>query len=157
MMEIVVVKMPNGVLAPATDEDVEKIRKIKAGAGVRLTATKIRNYEHHKKYFALVSYAFEIWSELHGDVVYKGERIAPNFDRFRKDLTIMTGHYERTFNVRGEMRLDARSISFANMAQDEFEKLYSKTIDVILSKILAGHGLTEEKLRNYVDNVMSFD
>lgn len=156
-MEIILTKMANGMLAPATEEDAEKLKKVKAGRGVRVQLTQIRNYEFHKRWFALVTYAFEMWSDIKGPMEHKGQQIQPNFNRFRKDLTILAGYYETVFNVRGELRLEAKSISFGSMEQDEFERLYSATINAVLSKILTGSGLTEEKLRNYVDQVMSFD
>lgn len=54
------------------------------------------------------------------------------------------------------MRLEAKSISFANMSEEEFEALYSETINVILAKILGGTRMTEEQLRNHVDNVLAY-
>lgn len=156
-MEIILTKMANGMLAPATEMEAEKLKKVKAGRGVRVQLTQIRNYEFHKRWFALVTYAFEMWSDIKGPMEHKGQQIQPNFKRFRKDLTILAGYYETVFNVRGELRLEAKSISFGSMGQDEFEMLYSATINAVLGKILTGSGLTEEKLRNYVDQVMSFD
>lgn len=156
-MEIILTKMANGMLAPATEEEAEKLKKVKAGRGVRVQLTQIRNYEFHKRWFALATYAFQMWSDIKGPMEHKGQQIQPNFDRFRKDLVILAGYYDTVFNVRGELRLEAKSISFGNMGQDEFEKLYSATINAVLGKILSGSGLTEEKLRNYVDQVMSFD
>ena len=155
-MEIILVKLSGGVLAPANDAEAEKLKKIKSGAGVRVQLTQMRNYEHHKKWFALAGYAFEMWSDLHDPVIHKGQQIKPNFDRFRKDLTILSGYYDTTYNVRGELRLEAKSISFGSMPQDEFERLYSATIDAILTKILHG-AISEEQLNNYVNQVMSFD
>lgn len=156
-MDIVLTKLANGMLAPATEADAEQLKKVKQGAGVRVQLTRIRNYEYHKRWFALVQYAFEMWSDIKGPMEYKGQQIQPNFDRFRKDLVILAGYYDTVFNVRGELRLEAKSISFGSMGQDEFERLYSATINAVLTKILTGSGLSEEKLRNYVDQVMSFD
>lgn len=156
-MDITLTKLPNGVLAPATPDDAELLKKIKAGQGVRVQLTQIRNYPFHKKWFALANYAFEMWSELGPPIMHKGERVKPNFERFRKDLVIMAGYYDVVFNIKNELRMEAKSISFGKMKQDEFDKLYSATIDAILTKILSGTGLTEEKLRHYVDNVMAFD
>lgn len=155
-MEIILTKLANGALVPANEAEAEKIRKIKTGAGVRVTLTQMRNYDHHKKWFALAQYAFDVWADLQGPVEHKGQQIHPNFDRFRKDLIILAGYYTVVFNVRGEMRLEAKSISFGSMSQDEFDSLYSATIQAILTKILHGR-IDEEQLNNYVNNVMSFD
>lgn len=156
-MDIVLTKLPNGTLAPATEEDAEKLKKVKAGRGVTVKLTQIRNYEFHKKWFALAKFAFDMWVDTVGPQECRGQQVQPNFQRFRKDLTILAGYYDVVFNVRSEMRLEAKSISFGSMTQDEFEGLFSATIQAILTRVLANSGLTEEKLRHYVDNVMAFD
>jgi dihydrodipicolinate synthase/N-acetylneuraminate lyase len=39
------------------------------------------------------------------------------------------------FNLDGTFRVKARSISFSNMEQDEFEKLYQAVLTVLMQKI----------------------
>lgn len=48
-MDIVLTKLANGMLAPATEADAEQLKKVKQGAGVRVQLTRIRNYEYHKR------------------------------------------------------------------------------------------------------------
>lgn len=156
MAEMIMIRQPGGTLAPATDEDAELLRKIKAGAAVRVEVKQVRNYKFLQKWFTLAKYAFDIWSETIEPMEYKGQAVAPEFDRFRKDLIILCGHFNAVYNVRGEVRLEAKSISFAGMTEETFEALYSKTIDVILAKILGGRGMTEDKLRNHVENVLHY-
>lgn len=150
------IRQPGGALIPATDEDAEALRKVKAGAAVRVEVKQIRNYKFLQKWFTLAKYAFDIWSETVPPQEYKGQPVKPSFDRFRKDLIILGGRFDAVYNARGEVRVEAKSISFANMSEDEFERLYSDTIDVILQKILGGTGMTEEKLRNHVENVLAY-
>lgn len=156
MAEMIMIRQPGGTLAPATDEDAELLRKIKAGAAVRVEVKQVRNYKFLQKWFTLAKYAFDIWSETIEPMEYKGHAVAPEFDRFRKDLIILCGHFNAVYNVRGEVRLEAKSISFAGMNEETFEALYSKTIDVILAKILGGRGMTEDQLRNHVENVLHY-
>lgn len=156
MAELVMIRQPGGALIPATDEDAEALRKVKAGAAVRVEVKQIRNYKFLQKWFTLAKYAFDIWSETVEPQQYKGQPVKPSFDRFRKDLVILGGRFDAVYNARGEVRVEAKSISFANMSEDEFEKLYSDTIDVILQKILAGSRMTEDQLRNHVDNVLAY-
>lgn len=156
MAELVMIRQPGGALVPATDEDAEALRKIKAGAAVRVEVKQIRNYKFLQKWFTLAKYAFDIWAERIPPKEYRGQPVRPDFDRFRKDLIILTGNYDATYNARGEVRLEAKSISFASMGEEDFEKLYSATIDVILSKILGGGSMTEAQLRNHVDNVLAY-
>lgn len=156
MAELLMIRQPGGALHPATDEDADALRKIKSGAAVRVEVRQIRNYKFLQKFFTLCKYAFDIWTETVEPQEYKGQPVKPSFDRFRKDLIILGGRFDAVYNARGEVRVEAKSISFANMAEDEFEKLYSDTIDVILQKILNGTSLTEDQLRNHVENVLRY-
>ena len=156
MAELLMIRQPGGLLQPATDEDAELLRKIKAGTTVRVEVKQIRNVKFLRKWFTLAHYAFDIWSETVEPMEYKGQPVMPEFERFRKDLIILCGHFDAVYNVRGEVRLEAKSISFAGMSEETFEKLYSKTIDVILAKIVGGTRMTEDQLRNHVDNVLRY-
>jgi hypothetical protein len=64
-------------------------------------------------------------------------------------VLILAGFYEQTFTLKGELKLEAKSIKFAKMEQDEFEDLYSKTINVLLE-----HVFTNYKGRAEVDHVI---
>lgn len=156
MPELIMIRQPAGTLAPATDEDADALRKIKTGAAVRVEVKQIRNYKFLQKWFTLAKYAFDIWSETVPPQEYKGQPVKPSFDRFRKDLIILGGRFDAVYNARGEVRVEAKSISFANMSEDEFEGLYSDTIDVILNKILNDSSMTEDTLRNHVENVLRY-
>ena len=156
MAELLMVRLPTGGFAPATDEDAEAIRKIKAGSMVRCEVKQIRNYKFLQKWFTLAKYAFDIWSDTLEPQEYKGVPVEPNFDRFRKDLIILTGRFDAVYNARGDVRVEAKSISFASMSEQEFEALYSETINVILKKILNSTAMTEDELRGHVDNVLNY-
>jgi len=156
MAELLMVRLPTGGFAPATDEDAEMIRKIKAGSMVRVEVRQIRNYKFLQKFFTLAKYAFDIWTETIEPQEYRGVQVEPNFDRFRKDLIIMSGRFDAVYNARGEVRVEAKSISFANMSEDEFETLYSDVINVILKKILTSSTMTEDQLRDHVDTVLRY-
>jgi len=78
-----------------------------------------------------------------------------NFDRFRKDIAILAGFYEATFRLNGDVRLEAKSISFHSMSEDEFEELYTKTIDVIVKHVLNNY--TDEMLRSVLEQVEAFE
>lgn len=148
-------KTAAGYFIPASEEDVEACKRFKIGAVVQFDAKQKRNYEFHKKWFSLVGFAFEQWSD--GPMPeYKGERVQPNFDRFRRDVTILCGYSHPVVAVNGAVRVEADSISFSSMDQETFERLYSKTIDVILQKILAGKGYTEDQLRALVDRTLEY-
>lgn len=155
-MEVLCRRVPGG-LAPESDEEAEKLRKIKAGASVRVTVTKEVNARFRRKWWALANYAFGLWSETMPERQYRGQEVQPSFERFRKDLTILAGHFHPVWTLKGEMRVEANSLSWARMTDETFEAFYSATIDAVLSKILSSTRLTESDLRAHVDRVMGFD
>lgn len=147
----------SGGLAPESDEEAAKLVKIKAGASVRVTVTQEVNARFRRKWWALAKFAFDLWSDTMPDQEYRGQEVQRSFPRFRKDLTILAGHFSPVWAVNGEMRVEANSLSWARMNDETFEALYSDTIDAVLSKVLAGTKLTGADLRAQVDRVMEFD
>lgn len=150
-IDILVTKEFGGFLVPADEESTEAINTIKNGQGVRLTMKKIRNVGFHQKYFALLNLAYDAWEPM---AEYKGEKVQKNFDQFRNDITVLAGFSEATVTLRNEIRFKAKSISFGSMSQEDFEILYSRTIDVILSRILTNY--TKDDLDNVVSNILGF-
>lgn len=114
-----------------------------------------RNQKFHRKFFAMLNFAFDAWEPNRKRKTYKGRAVTKNFERFRKDVLILAGFYEQTFDLRGRMTLEAQSISFANMDDAEFELVYSAVADVILGEILTGYAGREE-LDRVVDQMMGF-
>lgn len=157
MAELLMTKTPSGALMPASEEEAEKLRKIKSGATVRCDIRQMRNYQFHKKFFSLVKFLFDIWEEGVPRRLYRGVEVQPNLDRFRKDLIILSGRYDATYNVRNEVRLEAKSISFANMSEEEFERLFSDVINIALERVINRPDLSEEKIREYCDQLMQYD
>jgi len=122
----------HGVLLPFGPDAEAWMGATKAGQVIEIDATRPRNGPFHRKYFALLNYAYENWDIEEIDA-------AKNFDQFREDITILAGYYEKYYRTDGSVRVVAKSISFANMEQHEFDALYSKTLDVLLAKILPSH------------------
>ena len=156
-MNLTLVKNLAGHLAPASEEDRAEMAKLKLGGIVECQITRKRNPAFHRKMMALFTVAYEAWTETPLTIEYKGQRVMPNMTRFRKDLTVLAGYYEPVYNLRGELRLEATSISFAAMDEDEFERLFSATIQVVLTRILGAQGYTEDSLRKHVERVLAFD
>ncbi len=210
---------PQG-LAPADAESRDWMNKLKSTEIVHGNLTRQRNSKFHRKYFALLQYAFDCWKEdlamRETHRIYKGAPVMPNFERFRKDIAILCGFYEPVYTLASsrkpatveatevpedrmdvirdlaqklfpsddedeeraivihslieyerqelekvrnafgpQMRLVAKSISFAKMSEDEFEGLYSKTIDILLERI-ASLPQDKKEVREIVDNLVAY-
>lgn len=132
-MDLTLTKTMAG-LVPADQATADYLAKVKLGTVLHGSFAKARNPAFHRRYFALLNTAFDLWEP--GVVDCRHGVPQKNFDRFRGDLAIMAGYYEIVIRVDGTTRIEPKSISFASMGQEEFEKLYSATVDVILQKIL---------------------
>jgi hypothetical protein len=154
MPEALMTRTPKG-LVPADIDSAEAIGKVKVGAVIRVKFSRVRNYVYHQKFFVMAKFAFDHWEpgELPSP---KWEGVMPekNFDRFRKDLIIQAGYYEATYRLDKSTRIEAKSISFGSMDQEEFEELYSSVVDVVLKHVLKNY--TEEELERVVLELLSF-
>ena len=154
-MEAFFTKLPNASFIPASEDDAELLSKVKVGETVRLTLVRPRNIRFHRKFFALINLAFDYWEPPeHGEGSAWAEKmpIERNVKRFRKDVTIMAGYYDATYRLNGDVRFEAKSISFGSMSEDDFEKLYSKVIDVIINRVCTQY--TEYEMRKQVEDMV---
>lgn len=156
-MEIFLTKAPNGALIPLDDEQAEKLQKLKAGSIIKCAISEMRNGRYFRKWWVLARFAYDLWSDNMESLEYRGQLVQPDKERFRKDLTILAGHYHPVFNIRGDMRVEADSLRWDKMTEETFDRLYSQTINAILSKVLNHRrDLTEDALREHVDRVLRF-
>lgn len=158
MTTIAIVKAPDGALRPADEEAEALIKKFAQGEILKADVRRFRNYRFHCKFFALLTFAFNLWCErgTGQGIEYKGQHALPNFEQFREDVTILCGYYEMSVRLDGTVRIKAKSIAFANMKQEEFDKLYDKAIDVILRKVIPQVHMTESELREAVNVTIGF-
>lgn len=158
-MQLIFQKAPIG-LVPGCEEAREWLQKKKMGATILVEPKELRNPGFHKKFFALMQLGFDYWSESVSETLeYKGQQILPNFERFRKDVTILAGYFTPVVNLKGETRLEAESISWSKMNEERFEKLYSATINVLLRMVFNGRisrQMTEKELRDVASQIVDF-
>lgn len=155
-MEIVLIKTMDGSLRPATEEGIEQLQRLKVGAGIRCKVAQIRNYRFLQKTMVLFQVAFDHWVENNLQTLeYKGEKVLPSLERFRKDLIIVAGHYEACYDLAGKVRLTAKSLSYANCSEEEAGKIYSDVINAILARVYRGQ-MDEQRLQEQVDQIIRF-
>jgi len=146
-----------GGFVPANDESKEYTEECRHGQLVSCQISKPRNPKFHRKYFALLDTVFNWWEPPYQEselLEHRYGKPEANRERFRKELLIMAGFAEPVINIRGEYKLEAKSISFANMDDDEFHKVYNRTIDAAL-KILPST-ISRDDVDNAVNNILSF-
>lgn len=150
------VKTPSGKLEGFLEEDkkayarwLSTVKKLEPGELCIFDVTIPRNYKFLKKFFLLITLGFDMFEPKRKNKCYKGMPVQKNFERFRKDVTIQAGFYTQTFDLDGKMTLEAESISFANMDDAKFERVYSAVLNVLLEKVLITY-----KNRAEVDSVI---
>jgi hypothetical protein len=157
-MELFFTKSQGGLI-PACDEASEWLRHKKLGATILVEPREPRNGEWFRKWFALLKVGFDYWSEHAQTIEYKGIAVLPDFDRFRKDVTIMAGFYRPVVNLKGETRLEPESLAWASMTEERFAQLYDATINVLLQRVFNWQSCrqwTEEELRNVCEHIVEF-
>ena len=119
-------------LVPIYDSDYDEKKKLHEGETVMCSIRKPRNYEFHKKFFALVRLTFENLPErLVRMLSVRNEE--DMLTVFKLDLGLFSTSWHCGRNV---VKLD--SISFAKMDETEFQKFYDRCIDLVLSSYLRG-------------------
>ena len=135
------VNTPRG-LVPYGDDDYEEKKKLKVGETYSVDVKVIRNLDFHRKYFALISYAWEFLNERE-TATFKTK------ENFRKYLEISAGHCDVIFHPRLQEFVEIpKSISFSSMDNASFSELYIGVKDVIFSII--GSRTNEQELERFV-------
>lgn len=132
-------------MMPASDMEAEKLAKFKTGelytAEIKLT----RNPAFHRKVFAFFNFCFEHWR---GDNEFQSE--AKQFDVFRNHLTVLAGYYDTYHNISGGVRVEAKSLAYGNMTQEDFEQCYTALINAASKHVFRSAD------QNTINQLMSF-
>lgn len=151
------VKTPSGALAPADEAARELVGKLKTGQWVRATVRRARNVRFHRKAFALFKLAFDAWEPV-TPLEYKGMPVAKDFDRFRKDMTILAGFYKPVFNAHGEIRLEPESLSFSAMDENRFETVFKAVLNAVWDRVLRAAGYASKAdVERVINELMRFE
>lgn len=156
-MKIRLIKHQGNILLPADAESEAYFEKKKLGSVFEAEFTNKRNPRFHRKFFALLRVGYDLWEPPpFEDDGMREKWGAPQKDpeKFRKDLIIATGFYRPVFNLNGDMQLEAKSIAFGSMEEAEFERLYSRAIDVLLGYVPDTYSYDD--INSQVNQIMQF-
>ena len=128
-MKVEMIKHAGGILAPANDEEAQKLTAIKTGDQYTFEYKRMRNPHFHKKAFAFINFCFEHWAgnEFQDSKEQK--------ETFRKNLLVLAGYREQTYKIDGSVRVEAKSMSYGAMDQDEFESCYHALIQAAMRHV----------------------
>jgi len=118
----------SGEIRPADDESNNRLKRMKKGHYFSFQYKRIRNYEFHKKFFSMLTLAFE------------NQEFYENFEWFRQATLLGAGHCDTHIDKDGNPLYKVKSISFENCKQEDFELIY----DNVNRYLLGRYGFTEE-------------
>ena len=140
-MKITIIKHSGGFLSPASDIEAERLVKFKNNSEYEIDIKLSRHSGFHRKVFRFMNYCFVHWSS---DKEFMNE--SAQFDCFRQNLTVLAGYYDELYTISGsQMRIQAKSLSYGSMSQDEFESFYSALIRAAMRHIFNGCDKEVEK------------
>jgi hypothetical protein len=124
------IKQPGGVLLPVSDMELEKLNRFKTGEQYSIEIKLTRNPAFHRKVFAFFNFCFKYWK---CDKEFQSE--TRQFDVFRNNLTVIAGFYDQYVSIHGEVRVEAKSLSFSSMTQEEFEECYNALVNAAMKHV----------------------
>lgn len=139
-MNIYCLVTPQG-LVPIYDSDYEEKKRLKEGDRILCTIKKPRNYEFHKKFFALVRLCFDNLPETF---------YFEDTESLLEDMKVHLNMYDIVV-INGYPHIKTRSIKFSKMDNLEFERFYNRAIDVILD-----YYLRDNNKQEILDEVIRF-
>ena len=128
--------VPNGLGAS------DLFDKILDGASVMVEYIKKRNYENHKRWFAMAKVCFDMQEQF------------DNSEIFRKHLLMIAGHFETVIIEHPKTKEVTtqywpKSLEFAKMDEVAFQGMFRRCITGFISRY--GNGITEKELMRVID------
>lgn len=153
--DLMMTKGQGNTLIPMTTADIEWVQKLKPGRLVEVSISQPRNYIFHKRFFALLNFAFDYWEPV--EVEWKGVKAEKSFEVFREQVTILAGYRDVTYNLDGSVKVTAKSISFAKMDDQEFHQLYKSVFNVLWKMVLSKTDMSYEQVEQILNQMLEFD
>jgi hypothetical protein len=113
-------------LHPADAEAEEHLKKIKPGVVFSAEIKRPRNFENHKRLFALLK------------IVVENQEVFKSVEQLKEALKLELGYVDLIRTMSGDVVQKPKSINFASMNEDDFQVFFSRSIDVIIKHILPG-------------------
>ena len=136
-MKLFLVKSPGGDLLGWGPTDQNYIAKLGAGEFLECETQKVRNPAHHRKFFALLQAA------------YGAQDKHKNLTSLLVELKIRAGWYDEHITADGKLVYVPKSISWARMDQETFDKFYGEAIVALAQMVPV------EEIEMEADNIIT--
>lgn len=148
MAEFELVKLPTGKVRGYSQDDLDAVEKyvsfrkqLEPGELYSVRYWQSPDPVLHRKLMAMFRIGYGHWDPEKGKkrLRYKGHPIEKNFDRFRHDVMIRAGYFDASWDSRGRLHLDPKSIAYGKMSEDDKRRLVSAVADVLIKDILTNY------------------
>ncbi len=143
-MKAFLIRTPSG-FKPAFDSDYEVLKKVKYNDPIEVTWKQPRNYQNHKRYWAMLACTIDNMSE---DIPDRYQ----NTEYLRKELMIATGYCDWRESLSGKEYPIAQSMSFGSMDENKFQEVYRNHANYLLKYFLKDwdYDMFEENMNLYM-------
>ena len=124
-------------LIPLYPSDLDEKKKLKKNKVYSCEIKFERNYEFLKKFMALIRVGCE-----------NSKAVEMPFKAYRNYATIKSG-YAKIYNTPKGTFVEAESISFGSMNEEDFEKVYNDVLNFIIKDTQADKDFIEDNLINF--------
>lgn len=135
------------------DQAAELRKLLRYGQPVEIEIRIGDDNQLRRRWFKLLKFAFQYWDP---PALSNGIVPRPNFDRFRKLVTIMSGFYRERSHPDGSATVDALSTAVGEMSAEDFAVLYRETNQILIDRVLAAKGFTQEQIDRAVDQLLRY-
>jgi hypothetical protein len=142
MAETINMRRQGAKLVPCAAVDEEALEAFPEGRDLSITIKRARSYRQHKFFFALL------------------QKICENNDDYKTPeqllvyLKVRLGYVEELKFHNDTVWWTTKSISFGTMGQDEFQKFFNGSLDVIVTEIIPG--LDRDDIIREVEDMVGF-
>lgn len=105
-------------LIPSSEDSVESWEKLTKGHEYTVEVKRARNPRFHRLAFAVIN------------AMFANQERFENFEDFRRELKILTGHYEEYLLANGKTVYEPKSWAFEHMDDIEFHDVYRRILAV---------------------------
>lgn len=137
MRMVLQIKKHNNGFFPVGDDSAEVWKKLKDGEEIFCEYKPRRNYKFHKKLFSMLN------------LVKDNQNYYKSVDNILTECKFRAGYYEIHVSYDGLQTFIPKSINFASMDNDEFERFYSSAIDTCLALVPMGRKELEDAILRY--------
>lgn len=129
-----------GTLKPVDQAGFDALMKFKNDEQLQVIFKRARNPRHHRLYWALMA------------LIHPQQDTYTTIEQLSNAVKCAVGWCDKVELTSGMIMAIPRSISFANMKQDEFDQFFEKVVQLVITKILPG--VDREDLRNRLDDMI---